>query len=385
MLAEQVNEYVIRMRRYFHQYPELGFKEFKTQETIESELRGIGLSPKKMGGTGVVADIKGALPGKTVAVRADIDGLPIKEENDIEYASKNEGVMHACGHDAHIAMLLGLARLLVQNVQNMKGNVRLLFQPAEEAPPGGALSLIKEGALQGVDYIIGQHIDTTTQSGKVSVWYGPSMANADMFKVLLIGKGGHGSEPHDTVDAIVMGSYFVVQLQTIVSRKINPLIPAVVSVGTFKAGYRDNVIAPRAELTGTVRTLDDATKMKVKEEIKRILDGICSSFGGSYEFQWEDGYPVLINDKDVTKVIEDAAAEVIGRENVLHPTPKMGGEDFAYYTKVIPGAYYFLGARNESKGIISPHHSPTFNIDEDVLRLGVEILYRSTFKLLGQD
>ncbi|MDG6933174.1 MAG: amidohydrolase [Nitrososphaerota archaeon] len=384
LAAAEVSDYVVSLRRHFHRHPELGFNEFETANKIESELRSLGLVPSRVTQTAIVADIKGSEPGRTVAVRADMDGLPIVEENHFDYVSENKGVMHACGHDGHISMLLGLARLLVKDRTRFKGTVRLLFQPAEERPPGGAIEMIKAGVLKDVDFVIGQHTDSTIPTGKVEVWYGPSMANADMFKITIHGKGGHGSEPHDTIDAIVLASQFVVNLQSVISRRKNPVVPAVISVGTFNAGYRDNVIAPRAELTGTVRTLSDDMKALLKDEIEKVAKGVCLPVGASYDFYWEDGYPVLENDPGVAKVFDDVASELLGKENVLHPPPRMGGEDFSYFTKERRGAYFFLGVRNESKGIASPHHSPTFNLDEDALKYGVEILYRSTLRLLDK-
>jgi amidohydrolase len=382
LAATEVSDYVVSLRRHFHQHPELGFKEFETANRIEAELRSMGLSPVRITETGIMADIKGGEPGRMVAVRADIDGLPVVEENNLEFASQNKGVMHACGHDGHTSMLLGLAKLLVKEKPKIKGTVRLLFQPAEECPPGGAIEMIKAGAMEGVDFVIGQHVDATVPSGKVEVWYGPSMANADIFRVTIHGKGGHGSEPQDTIDSIVLASQFVVNLQTIVSRRKNPVTPAVVSVGTFNAGFRDNIIAPKAELTGTVRTLSDDMKEFIKDEIQKVLKGVCLPVGATYDFSWEDGYPVLENDPGVARVFEDVATEILGKESVLHPPPRMGGEDFSYFTKATRGAYYFLGVRNEGKGIASPHHSPTFNLDDDALKYGVEILYRSTLRLL---
>lgn len=381
-LAELVHPYVVSLRRRLHEYPELSFQEFETARTIEGELRSMGLSPRRMGGTGVVADIVGLPGGRTVAVRADMDGLPVVEENRVDYVSKNRGVMHACGHDAHMAMLLGLARIFVENRGCFRGRLRLIFQPAEEQPPGGARLLISEGVLEGVDYIIGQHVFSTIPAGKVAVYYGPMMANSDRFVVRFHGRGGHGSAPHETVDPIVAASYYVVLAQTIVSRRVDPLKAAVVTFGTFNAGYRYNVIAAHAELTGTVRTLDDETRSLIRSELKRLLEGLCGSMGLGYEFEYEEGYPVLVNNPEVAGVVEEAAAAVLGREAVLHPDPVMGGEDFGYYLQKVPGAFYFLGVGNPSKGITSPQHSPTYELDEDALKHGVAILCEAARRLL---
>lgn len=377
-----IEDYLIKTRRIFHQYPELSFKEFETSKRIERELKRMGLAPIRMAKTGLIADIKGKSKGKTVAIRADIDALPVTEENTFDYRSKREGVMHACGHDSHITMALGAAKLLSAK-RDFKGTVRMLFQPAEESPPGGATEMIREGALNGVDYIIGQHIASEIPSGKVGIYYGAMMANADEIRVKLEGVGGHGAAPHETTDALLIASEFVVQAQTIVSRRVPPFNPAVVTFGTINSGYRYNIIAKYAELTGTVRTFDKGTQDLIGKELKRILDGLSKATGCKYEFSYIKGYPATINNERVSKVVEEAASEVLGEEGVVHPNPSMGGEDFAYYLRKIPGAYYFLGIGNKEKGIVSPEHSSTHKIDESVLKYGTEILQRSAKKLLS--
>ncbi len=378
-----MHSYVVSLRRMLHEYPELSFKEFETAKRIESELKSMGLSPRRMAGTGVVADIQGLNGGRTVALRADMDGLPVEEENKLDYASKNRGVMHACGHDAHVAMLLGVAKILSGNRDKFRGRVRLMFQPAEEQPPGGAQQLIAEGVLEGVDYVLGQHVLSNIPAGKVAVYYGPLMANSDKFVVRLHGRGGHGSAPHETVDPIVAASYYVVLAQTIVSRRVDPVKAAVVTFGTFNSGYRFNIIAAHAELTGTVRTLDDGTRSIVRTELKKLLDGVCGSMGLLCDFEYEEGYPVVVNNPDVAKVVETAVVEILGKDAVLHPDPVMASEDFGYYMKKVPGAFYFLGVGNPDKGITSPQHTPTYNVDEDALKHGVAILCGATLRLLG--
>jgi amidohydrolase len=378
-----INDYIISLRRHFHENPELSFKEFRTAEKIEAELKSMGLKPRRLAGTGVVADIEGGSPGKTVAIRADIDALPVDEENTFEFVSKNKGTMHACGHDAHIAMALGAAKVLSENKEKMNGRVRMLFQPAEEQPPGGAVELIKNGALDGVDYVIGQHVMSSLPAGKVAVYYDVLMANSDKFTIRIHGKGGHGSAPHEAVDALLAASHFVVAAQTIVSRRVDPLKAAVVTIGTMHSGFRFNIIAPHAELTGTVRTLDNKIKELVKQELKKLLEGVCQAMNATFEFEYEEGYPVVINNADVARVVEESVTEIMGKEAVLHPDPVMGGEDFGYYMKEVPGAFYFLGVGNPSKGISSPQHSPTYNVDEDALKYGAAILYRTALKLLS--
>lgn len=383
-----VENYAVQIRRRLHERPELSFKEEGTARIIEAELTSMGLEPRRVAKTGVIAEVssggwKTPNDGKTVAVRADMDALPVLEETGLDFASKNSGVMHACGHDAHVAMALGLAKVLTSSNPPPHGRVRFLFQPAEESPPGGALELIKSGALDGVDYVIGQHVYSNFSVGQAAIYYGPMMANADSFRLKVIGKGGHGSEPHRALDALVVASQIVVAAQTIVSRRIDPLKAAVITFGTFNSGYRHNIIAQYAELTGTVRTLDEETRDKIEKELTSLISGLCNTAGVRHEFVYERGYPVLVNNPIVARVVEDAAREALGESGVLHPEPVMGAEDFGYYITKTPGAFYFLGVRNEEKEIISPQHSPSYTIDEDALKFGMAILYGSTRRLLG--
>lgn len=384
MSDDDLNDYVISMRRYFHRNPELSFEEHNTLARIREELEKMDLSVKEIQRGGLYADIVGRPGGRNVALRADVDALPVTEENTLDYNSENKGVMHACGHDAHMAMLLGVARRLVADKENFKGRVRLLFQVAEERPPGGAVTLIKEGALEGMDYVIGQHVLSTIPSGTVATFPAEAMANADEFRIKIHGKGGHGSEPHETVDALVIAAEFIVLAQTIVSRMIDPFLPSVVTVGTINSGYRYNIIAAHAELTGTVRTFHSEVQEKIKAELRKLLEGLCASSGASFEYEYIEGYPVVVNNPEITGVVDQVAAEVLGSENVLHQNPSMGGEDFAYYLHDVPGSFYFLGVGNVSKGIESPQHSPTYDVDEDALLNGVEIMYRSALMLLNR-
>jgi len=380
-LDKDTENYIVSMRRYFHENPELSFQEERTLDRIKAELRGLGLEVHEVKDGGLFADIVGVHPGKKVAIRADIDALPVTEETNLPYASKNKGVMHACGHDAHMSMLLGLARIAVRRKQEQAGTLRLLFQRAEERPPGGATYLIKGGALDGVDYVIGQHVFTRFESGKAAFFYREAMANADEFVVKIHGKGGHGSAPDEAVDALMIASEYVIASQTIVSRLVSPKRPAVVTFGTFQAGYRYNIIAAHAELTGTVRTFDSDTKNTIKSSLEKILSHLCDAYGATYEFNYNDGYPAVVNNEHVTRVVEKVASEILGPENILHPDPDMGGEDFAYYLQKVPGTFYFLAVGNKAKGIDSPQHSPTYNVDEDALSKGTEILYRSAITL----
>lgn len=383
MKSVQVEDFVVSLRRQFHQKPELSFHEEETSRKIQEELGKLGLSFHKVGSTGVVCDITGKTEGKIVALRADMDALPVVEENNVPYVSQDKGIMHACGHDSHIAMLLGAAKLFVQNKDHFSGTVRLLFQAAEEAPPGGAIDFINAGELKDVSSIIGQHVTSLIPKGSVACYPGKAMANADEFRIKIVGKGGHGSEPQNAIDSIVIGAEFVTQAQTIVSRMVPAFNPAVMTIGTFNSGYRYNIIAPYAEMTGTVRTFDVEIREKVKTALENILSGLCSAYGATYEYEFIEGYPVVVNDSKINEVVENVAASVLGREHVLHLDPIMGGEDFAYYLREVPGAFYFLGTGNADRGISSPNHSPTFDIDEDAMKYGVEILYQSTLRLLS--
>jgi amidohydrolase len=377
----EVGEYIIKMREYFHKHPELSFKEYNTADKIEEELKSMGLKPVRLTETGIIADIKGN-GNKTVAIRADIDALPVLEENNVKYKSQNNGVMHACGHDTHMAMLLGVAKMFTDEKSKLKGNIRLIFQPAEELPPGGAVQMIDKGALEGVDFIIGQHIWGLFPAGHVAIYYHEMMANADEFDIKIHGVGGHGSAPQDSIDAVYISSHLIEMINTIVSREIDPMEPAVVTTGTINAGYRYNIIAAHAELTGTVRTFSLETQEKIIKRLKAILEGLKTAYGIKYEFAYKKGYPVLINNENVAKVIESAAIEVVGKNNVIHPKPNMGGEDFAYYLQKIPGAYYFFGGANQELNIYSPNHSPTFDVDESKLYQGALVLKKAAEKLL---
>lgn len=382
--SKQVEDYVINVRRHLHENPELSFQEKETSEFVEGELKKMDLTCRRIGETGLVCDIKGSEDGKLVALRADMDALPVTEENDLPFVSKNKGVMHACGHDSHTAMLLGVAKLLSENRDKFRGTARLLFQAAEESPPGGAVNFIRAGELKGVSTVLGQHVTSEIPVGTVSTYPGRAMANADEFRIKITGKGGHGSEPENAIDALVIGTEFVQAAQTIVSRMIPAFNPAVVTVGTFNSGYRYNIIAQYAELTGTVRTFDDTIRERVKTSLEKLLANICSAYGAKYEFNYIEGYPVLINNSEVNAKVEEVASSVLGDNGIIHLDPAMGGEDFAYYLQEVPGTFYFLGTGNESKGLTSPAHSPTFNIDEDAMKYGVEILFRSAIKFLNE-
>lgn len=385
LVDQETEKYIIQLRRDFHADPELSFQEVRTSQRVEEELRGLGLSPRHVAGTGIIADLEGSKPGKAVGLRADMDALPIQEETEVPFKSRNQGVMHACGHDAHTAMLLGVAKVLTQRKEGLKGRFRFLFQPGEEGPPGGAILMMKEGATQGIDYVIGQHVGTLYHSKQVGIFYDRMTAANNEFTLKIDGIGGHASAPHLAVDALVIASQFVTLAQTIVSRRVDPLEPAVLTFGTFKSGFRSNVIASHAELSGTIRSFNQAVADKIKEELNKILDGLCQATGAKYELNIEDGYPVLINDEAVSRVIEGVAKDVVGPEQVLHPPPVMGAEDFGrFITTQTRGAYYFLGTGNKEKGIIGMNHDPKFDLDEDALKYGAEVLAKSAITLASQ-
>jgi amidohydrolase len=378
---KELNDYIISRRRYFHENPELSFQESSTLAYLKKELESMGLNVTEIPKGGIFADLVCDRPGNSVAVRADIDALPVTEENDLPYVSKNRGVMHACGHDAHMAMLLGVVRMAVARKNDLRGKIRFMFQRAEERPPGGAVSLISGGVLNGMDFVIGQHVMSTIPAGKVALFPREAMANADEFTIRIHGKGGHGSAPHETVDALMISALYIAEAQTIVSRMIDPQEAGVVTFGTINSGYRYNIIAAHSEMTGTVRTFSEGVRKTIRVGLENLLSRICEAYGATYEFHYDEGYPAVLNSPQVTDIIGKAAEEILGKSVLLYPKPSMGGEDFAYYLQKIPGAFYFLGVGNQEKGISSPQHSPTYNVDEDTLLNGSRILLRAVEKL----
>jgi amidohydrolase len=369
---------LVRWRRALHKIPELGTQEEKTAAFLEQELQAMGLSPERLTETGMQADIAGTKDGPTVLVRADMDGLPLTEASGEPFQSEHPGVMHACGHDGHMSIALGTARWFAGH-RDFGGRIRLLFQPSEERIPGGALPLIEAGCLAGVDAVLGLHVWATLPVG--SVWSPPGvmMANADEFRIVVRGRGGHGSEPHRTKDAVLIASSIVVALQTIVSRRVDPMVPAVVTCGALRAGSTFNIIAETAEIQGTVRTLDQDTKATVVREMQRIVENVAASFGAEAELDYRDGYPAVVNHAAVATAWTDALAADGIAQAVTMP-PSLGAEDFAYYLRERPGAFLFLGARPE--GETYPHHSPHFRFHEDALPIGVAALVSGANVLL---
>ncbi|MFJ8235733.1 M20 family metallopeptidase [Ureibacillus sp. NPDC094379] len=366
-LLNDIKDEIISNRRYLHQHPELSFEEKETSSFIETKLKEYGFEQiEHYGKYGLVGRLKGNFPGPTVALRADFDALPIQDQKDTPYKSKVDGKMHACGHDGHTAALLGVSKVLKQVEDQLKGNVLVLFQPAEEKPPGGAKFMIEDGVLDDVDVIFGAHLDTSSPIGTVSVGSGYQMAAVDYFKIEIKGQGGHGAYPHQTVDSIVIGTTVVNSLQQIVSRKVNPQQAAVVTVGTFHAGQAFNVIPDSVVIEGTVRTFEEDVQNVIEREIHTISTGIAQAFGAEATVTYERGYPSLYNHVNETEIVREAVSEVFG-ENVRPMKSTMGAEDFAFYLKRKPGSFFKVGAHNQDPKTQFPHHHTSFDFDEEAL------------------
>lgn len=379
---EQGFEEMVAVRRYLHMHPELSFEEVHTPAYIANYHRELGLEVREgVGGRGVVATLRGGKPGKTVAIRADFDALPIQELNDIPYKSQHDGVMHACGHDGHTATALGLAKALMKMQQQLTGNVVFIHQFAEEVAPGGAKAMIEDGCLDGVDVIFGTHLWAPMPLGEIHVREGALMAAADALYIDIQGHGGHGAEPHHSVDAVLTAAQFVSNAQAVVSRKINPLQPAVFSVGHFEAINSFNVIADSVKLKGTVRTFDAAARDIMEREIEAVLKGICEAAGASYTYNYVRGYPAVINHAKETAFVADIAKNYA----TVHTTePMMIGEDFAYYMQHVPGTFFITGAKNPQWDTAYPHHHARFDFDERAMLIAAKTLGEATLAYLAQ-
>ena len=371
---------IIKTRRDIHKHPELSFKEFRTSKLVADKLESYGMQVERnIGKTGVVGTLSGNKQGKTIALRADMDALPIQETGDISYKSINDGVMHACGHDAHVAMLLGAAEALSSMKDEINGIVKFIFQPAEEGY-GGAKFMIEDGALDNVDEIYGLHVWNYQQSGTVGVQSGPVMAAADMFTIKIKGIGGHGATPQGTIDCVVVASHLIQALQTIVSRNTNPLESTVVTIGQINGGYNFNIIADEIILKGTTRSYTLENKKLIKEKMKTIISGIEKTFGAKIKLQYKDGYPPVINNVKTTDKLEEAARMVVG-ENVIKPYLSMGGEDFSFFAEKVPGCFFFLGtAPKNSPPMSVPQHCSHFDIDESAMLIGSSIFIQVACK-----
>lgn len=361
-------EEIVGWRRYLHQHPELSFQEAETAKFIKEKLLSFGLEVKSnIGGNGLIGILSGEKPGKTIALRADFDALPIHDRKEVPYKSLNPGVMHACGHDGHTAALLGTAQALSKFRKQINGKVIFVFQHAEEKPPGGAKFMIEENILDDVDFVFGAHLASEIPVGKAAVGEGFKMAAVDKFEITIEGKGGHGARPHEANDPIVVGSDIVNSLQKIVSRKVNPLKSAVVTLGVFQAGNAFNVIPDTARLEGTVRTFDEKVREQVKDNIYSIVKGITEGFEATYKIDYLFGYPALFSHREETETARKLLREVFSEANIIDLETSMGAEDFAYFLQEKPGTYFRVGARNEQETTHFPHHHPNFDIDERAL------------------
>ena len=390
-LSDDIDEImpgVIADRRHLHEHPEIAFQEFETAAFVRQRLESLGVEDIRTGiaVTGVTGLIRGTAdgPGRTILVRADMDALPIHEENDVEYASTVDGVMHACGHDAHTAILLGVARLLTDRRDEFSGTVKLCFQPAEEMPPGGAIQMIAEGVLEDppVGAVIGLHVSSKEPAGRVIVGGGPAMAGGDLFEVTVRGKGGHAASPELAVDPVVIGAHIVTALQTLISRETDPMVTVVVSAGVFRAGDAFNVILDTVSFGGTVRAFDPDLLDRTNQRIGEIASGIALAMGGSAETKIMRGYPPTVNDHAMSELVRRAAIEAVGEENVGTITPAMGGEDFSHFLRAKPGTFFFVGSRNDGRGITYAHHHPRFDIDEEALAAGMKAMTTSVLSYL---
>lgn len=373
----------VEWRRHLHAHPEASFEEHETSDFIAQRLAEWGIKAERPLATGVVGHIRGAKPGPIVALRADIDALVMQEENQFDYASSVPGRMHACGHDGHTAILLSVARLLSSIRDQLRGEVRLLFQPAEERIHGGAEGFLAAGVLDGVELVLGLHLQSNFDTGLVSVREGPVMASTDEFRIAVRGRGGHAAFPHQCVDALVIGAQLVCELQTVVSRRVDPLEPAVLTIGTFQAGTAFNVIPGEAALSGTVRTLSETVREQIKQELDRIVSHGARALGAEATLEYLDGNPVLVNDPAATRLMAGAAAAIVGQDHVISLPPVMGGEDFALYAQHVPSAYVMVGTRNAEVGSTFPHHHPRFTIDERSLGTGIRILLEGLERYLS--
>lgn len=377
-LASEFSEDTIGIRRHLHAHPELSFQEYETAKYVAAELRKLGIEPKEgVAGTGITALIEGKNPkSKTIALRGDMDALPIFEKNEIPYKSKNEGVMHACGHDVHTSCLLGAARILNQLKDQFEGTVKLVFQPGEEKNPGGASLMIKDGALENPrpQRMLGQHVMPYIPTGKIGFREGQYMASADEIYLTVKGKGGHAALPDKVIDPILIASHIIVALQQVVSRNADPKKPTVLSFGQISGGHAQNVIPDEVKISGTFRALNEDWRFEAHKRITSIAQGLAEAMGGSCDVLIDVGYPFLINDPETTQIARKAAEAYVGTENLVDLDLWMGAEDFAYYSHVVPSCFYRLGTGNEAKGTTLGVHTPKFNIDEDAIEIGIGLM-----------
>ncbi len=380
---------LVAMRRDLHEHPETAFEEVRTSGMVAQRLQALGIEVQTgIAKTGVVGLLRGGASGKTIAIRADMDALPIHEQNDIDYRSQTDGKMHACGHDGHTSILLTVADVLSKRHNELKGNVKFIFQPAEENM-GGAQPMVEQGVMQGVDSIIGLHLWSPFPTGRVGVRSGPVFASADKFTITVKGRGGHAAMFERAFDPIVMSAYIITALQTLISRETSPLTPAVLSIGRIQAGTAFNIIPETAVMDGTMRAYSQKHRKFLLQRIQEVANGIATTMGGSCEVELygggDGGCPACVNDPEMTALVHKAAVAAVGEQNVDESEAVMttGSDDMAFFLQTVPGCYFIVGARNAEKGAHYPHHHPRFNVDEDALPIAVEILTRATLDFLS--
>lgn len=385
-LSEKYAASMINLRRHLHQIPEMAMMEFETKKSMTSQLKKLGLKINtSFWNTSLVALLKGKKALPCVAIRADMDALPVNEKTGYFFASKNPGFMHACGHDAHMAIVWGAAKILNEIKNDLNGSIKFIYQPSEEVPPGGAKPMVAAGVLKNpkVSTIFGLHVDPTIPSGKIGLKDGPMMARVDDFNLIVYGVSGHGARPQETVDSVVVTSHLVTALQTISSRQVNPLDPVVVTIGKIEGGTARNIIAEKVTLYGTVRTLDEKLAGKVPGMIRKIAAGICSTFGAKYKLDYHFGYPVLGNSHEINNILGSVTKSMYGKGAVGRiKRPGMGAEDFACYLEEVPGAMFMLGVKNKKLGADKTWHHPGFKIDEKAIPMGAAILAGAVWEYL---
>ncbi|WP_313892678.1 amidohydrolase [Psychrobacillus sp.] len=370
-LENNLVDWVVLQRRYLHTHPELSHRETETKAYIAEQLHALGIETYSVTGKDIIGIIKGDHPGKTVIIRSDMDALPILEETNLPFASVNKGVMHACGHDGHMSILLGISKLLVDNKASIHGTVHLLFQHAEEEVPGGAVELVEANLLKSKDAIFGYHLWQPLKSGLIGIRNGATMAGVDRFSIHIYGKGGHGSMPEETIDPTLVIAHIITQLHTIVSRSIKAIDQAVISIGELNSGTSYNIIPDTAFASGTVRYFDKDTSLLIRKRIEEIIDGACKSFGATFKLDYVHGDPPVLNNKELTSFIQKTAISLFGEDRIIEIDPILGSEDFSYYSHEIPASFTFIGVGKEE--IPFGHHHPKFDIDEDMLPVGVEL------------
>ncbi|MBC8062780.1 MAG: amidohydrolase [Clostridiaceae bacterium] len=385
--AKDINEQLIEIRRDIHAHPEIGLEEIRTSNLIADKLESLGIDTKRgVGKTGVVGLLKGKYEGKTILLRSDMDCLALEERNQLQYKSENKGLMHACGHDAHVAWLIGAAEILSEFKEELHGNIKFVFQPAEEISQGARL-MIEDGVLEDpkVDAAIGAHVWPYIESGKIGVKAGAIMAATDHFQLTIYGKGGHGAHPHKCIDPILTATEIYMAFQTIISRRLNPLQPAVITVGKFNAGTAYNIIPDVAILEGTIRTISNETRSFIAVEMEKIIKGITTANGTDYKFDYEQYHPPVVNEKNMSTLVERAIVDMFGDETLLRvEEPAMTGEDFSYFQEQVPGVFFWVGIANKGCGSNVPLHASNFMVDEDVIHKASALFAKCALDFLNK-